>query len=349
MIQLIAKNPLVHKIAAGDANQDMLDMLFERQLPFTEEEYLEALVFVMKLEPHKARAIEVLREISVQAKTQYIGKKEANHRVAYFVLLDMLKSKNQTGIARIIQNQALPEEFLRRIAQYGDTEMLETLLGNQIKLIAFPDILELMEKNPQATTFIKGKILEIRTDYLTNPVAEAIKVEDLPEEIVEAIAQEAADGDDSAEEAVSGADKIPERILTSLQKINQLSVPERIKLSLTGNKTERMILIKDSNVMVSQSVLESPKLTDDEVIIMIRDRSISREIIGKISNKREWTKNYPLVVELVQNPKTPMKRALTFLRQLHVKDLRHIMSDKNVHYVVRNVATNLYREKTSAK
>ena len=349
MTQLVSKNPLVQKIVEGEFSQEVLDMLLAKQLPFTDEEYLESLVFLMKQGEHKDRAGQLLRQLTESIKANYIGKKGANHTVAYYVLLEMLQSKNHDGIARVIQNQSLPENFLKKIAQSGDAEMLEMLLANQIKLIAYPEIMDIMETNPAINKYIAGRITETRDNYLHQTVPEKIQAEDLPEEIQEVAAQEESEVEPGEEEEELSVEDVQERVVSTLQRINELTVPERIKLALTGTKTERIILIKDSNVMVANSVLESPKLTDDEVVIIIRDRSISREIIGKIANKREWTKNYNLALELVQNPKTPMKRALALVRQLHIKDLRQMMTDKNVHYVVRNMATNLYREKTKVK
>jgi hypothetical protein len=53
-----------------------------------------------------------------------------------------------------------------------------------------------------------------------------------------------------------------------------------------------------------------------------------------------------MMLELVQNPKTPMKKSLSLLKNLHLRDLKLIIHDKNVHYVVRNLASNLIKEKT---
>ena len=349
MTQLVSKNPLVLKIVSGDFSQEVLEMLLSKQLPFTDEEYLETLVFLMREEKHKDQAGSLLRDLPESTKANYIEKKTANHRVAYYILLEMLQSMNHDVIAKVIQNQSLPEDFLKKIAQKGNAEMLEMLLANQIKLIAYPEIMDLMEKNPAINKFIAGRVTEIRDYYLNQALPEKIQAEDLPEQIQEVAAKEGAQEEtDDLVEALTEED-IQERVVSTLQRINELSVPARIKLALTGTKTERIILIKDANVMVANSVLESPKLSEDEVAIIIRDRSISREIIGKIANKREWAKNYTLTLELVQNPKTPMKRSLSLVRQLHIRDLRQLTTDKNVHYVVRNVAANLLREKTRTK
>ncbi|MDQ1351258.1 MAG: hypothetical protein QG657_1560 [Acidobacteriota bacterium] len=364
MMNILSKNPLVKKIVDGEAGQDLITMLLDRQLPFTEEEYLESLVFLLKDEAVKDKALARLKEIPENVRTAYVEKLEANHRVAYYVIMEALSKKNQAIIARAIRNQALPYEFLSKIAAHGDIHMLEALLDNQIKLIAYPVILEEIEKNAQATAFIKGKIKEFREFYLAVE-AEEIPAEQVLEEVKEILIQEQAEQAKQAEQqeaAKDGAetgedeegslqelDKVEHKALTVLQEINRMTISERVKLALAGSKTQRMILIKDANKMVSMAVLESPKIGIDEVLLLARDRSVAGEIIARVAQRRDWTKNYNVVLELVQNPKTPIKDALSFVKQLHVKDLQLLSRDKNVNATVRQLALNYHREKSSAK
>jgi hypothetical protein len=349
MIKLISKNPLVEKIVKGNANEEVLELLFEKQLPFTEEEYLECLVFILQTDHLKSKTLESLKSISENVKIKYVEKREANHRVSYYILLEALDTKNEDIIAKIIQNQVLPHEFLIKIAENGNTNMLEMLLENQIKMIAYPHIMDVMKENPEINNFILGKIKEIEDFYLSESKGDEISEEEIIEDIQEIVVKE-----EQVEESVEESEElsmleIQEKVVTTLQRINEMSVQERVKLSITGTKTERMILVKDPNKMVALSVIESPKITEDEIGIIIRDKSISGEIVTRIANNREWTKNYPIVLGLIQNPKTPVKTALGFVKQLHLKDLNLILKDKNVHYVVRNLAQNIFKEKSSIK
>jgi hypothetical protein len=365
MMNIISKNPLVIKIADGTGGQDLIDMILDRQMPFTEEEYLESLVFLLKNEAIRDRASGRLKEIAENIKSSYIEKLEANPRVAYYVLMEALSKKNQSIVTKAIRNQALPYEFLLKIAAYGDGHMLEALLDNQIKLIAYPEILDEIEKNSQATAFIKGKIKEFREFYLAVE-AEEIPAEQVLEEVKEIMIQEEAEqakpeeqaqqekegaeqGEEDEANEPLGFDKVEQKALTILQEINRMNISERIKLALSGSKTQRMILIKDANKMVSMAVLESPKIGIDEVLLLARDRSVAGEIIARVSQRRDWTKNYNVVLELVQNPKTPIKDALGFVKQLHVKDLQLLSRDKNVNPTVRQLAMNYHREKSNIK
>ncbi len=345
MTQLISKNPLVEKIIANDVNQEIYDLLFTKQLPFTDEEYLECLALLSADHRFESNALPLLRNIPESTKAQYSEKREANHQVVGYILSESMALGKPLVISKIIHNQALPAEYLMKIAEAGNSAILEMLLENQIKLIAYPEILDVMEKNPRITNFIKGKIQELREFYLMEERGAEIPKETIIEHIQEFAKpeEESAETEDQEVEI----EEIHQKVITTLQRINQLSVPERIKLALNGTRTDRMILIKDPNKMVAMSVIESPKFAEDEVLAALRDRSIPQEVIARISNNREWSKNYTIILEMVQNPKTPLKTSLGLVKKLHVRDLKSVTYDKNVHYVVRGLATNLLKEKIS--
>ena len=155
-INTISKNPLVKKIIEGEAREELIGLLLQKELPLTEEEYLESLVLVLKLmdEALKSKAISLFRGISENVKAAYIMKTKANHRVAFFILQEALNKKNLSIISTAVQNQALPYEFLLKIAGKGDASMLEALLVNQIKLIAYPEILDEIEENPKEPQYL---------------------------------------------------------------------------------------------------------------------------------------------------------------------------------------------------
>lgn len=356
MINLVTKNPIIKKIVEGEANDEVLEMAVAKTLPFTDEEYLESLVFVLKHDKFKSRAMDKLKEIPEPTKLTYVEKRKANHRVAYFVLLEAVNWKKANLVAKIIKNQSLPHEFLLKIAEKGDETMLEMLLDNQIKLIAYPEIMDKMETNPDITRYIEGRIKEVRDYYLRQEPAEAIEAEDVIDDVKElaAMEQEGKKEEKTDEEESTGEEdedldieslEIEQKTLTLLQEINSMNISERIKLALTGSKTHRLILIKDPNKMIANAVVESPKISTDEVLLLARNKSIATDIIGKIARNREWVKNYPVMHELVQNPKTPIQEALGFVKKLYMKDLRMVTRNKNVNPVVRQLALKFLETK----
>jgi hypothetical protein len=332
MNPLISKNPLVVQIAEGLANDELLQYLLDKKLAFTDEEYLESLVFVLPKLTFHDQALAMLSQTSQSVKENYVQKKEANLQVVEFILNEALQADYFNTLAMIIQNQYFPTEFLMSIAGKGKEVILETLLENQVRLIAYPEIMEKIESNPECGQFVHGKINELRKFYFQSQT-----------ELDTIIAQEQNDNQGLSQVAIQKA------ALTSLQRINRMSISQRIRLALTGDKTERLILIKDANRMVQLAVIESPKMADDEVLIHTRNLSLSGEIIGKIANNRDWTKNYTIIMALVQNPKTPINRAVSFVKLLHARDLKMLTRDRNINPVIRNLAMNFLKAKERVK
>ncbi len=340
---MVSKNPLVQKIVEGSPGEDLLQYLLSKQLAFTEEEYLESLVFVLPHAKFQGRARELLGLIPPPVKEQYVQKREAHLRVADFILQEALDAGYFNTLALIIQNQGVPTEFILRIAAKANAAVLEALLENQVRLIAYPEILDMMETNPLCNPFIRGRIKELRDFYLQPKAAEAIAETEVLEELTTVLAEE------QEEDAPASVEKIQQQAKTTLQRINLMGISERVRLALTGNKTERLVLIKDPNRLVQTAVLDSPKMADDEVLIHVRNLSLPGEIIGKIATNREWTKNYTIILALVANPKTPVNRAISFVKQLHDRDLKLLSRDRNISPVIRVVAENLVKLKEKVK
>ncbi|MHB8881590.1 MAG: hypothetical protein ACYC69_08820 [Thermodesulfovibrionales bacterium] len=124
-------------------------------------------------------------------------------------------------------------------------------------------------------------------------------------------------------------------------KIQKLSISARIQLALKGGREIRGILARDSNKEVMLSVLDNGKITESEIEMIAKSRSVLEEALRRISKNREWMKNYAIVVGLVNNPKTPPGIAVSFVSDLRVKDLVTLERNKGVAEVVRGAAKRL--------
>ena len=111
------------------------------------------------------------------------------------------------------------------------------------------------------------------------------------------------------------------RVQTIFQRIQKLKVSERIQLALKGGKEIRTILLKDANREVSLTVLDNPKITDTEIELIARSRSLPDEMLRIVAKRKEWLKNYGIMHALATNPKTPIGTALSFITHLKTRDL----------------------------
>lgn len=203
-------------------------------------------------------------------------------------------------------------------------KVIELLIREALEPSIFDEILKANMERP-----------EILTLLLENP--------DTPNEIRQQIAK-ALHIPVKPHPGISKVDKLSEmRTQNILQRIQKLSVSEKIHLALRGGKEIRSILLRDPSKEVVLRVLENPKITETEIELLSRSRSVSDEILRKITTKKEWMKNYNVIMGLVTNPKTPPGIAVTLVSELKTKDLSMLEKNKNVLEGVRATAKKFLR------
>ncbi len=142
---------------------------------------------------------------------------------------------------------------------------------------------------------------------------------------------------------ISFNEKAPQEVKKEslLVKIQKLSVPKRRLLALRGGREIRSILIKDTNKDVVLSVLENPKITESEIEMIARMRSVPDEALRIIANNREWLKNYNIILALALNPKTPPGISANLVGNLKTRDLELLEKNKNVSEAARATAKRI--------
>ena len=133
-------------------------------------------------------------------------------------------------------------------------------------------------------------------------------------------------------------EKEEKRAKSRYQEIQDLSVPDKVKLAMSGDKEARSILIKDSNKQIQVAVLDSPRITEPEIVAIANSRNVGEDILRKIASNRDWMKNYQIRVGLVNNPKTPLTIGLRIISTLMLSDLKRLGKSKGVSSVLTAAA-----------
>ncbi len=137
--------------------------------------------------------------------------------------------------------------------------------------------------------------------------------------------------------------------ISLVQKITNMDVSERVQFALKGDRETRMILIRDPNKVVYRAVLQSPRLSDTEIESFAATKNVADEVLRIIASTRKFAKNYAVMRNLVNNPRTPLDVSLPFLNHLINKDLKFLSMNRNVADTLRTMAGKLHMKRTTAR
>jgi len=217
---------------------------------------------------------------------------------------------NRAVLARVVTNPGVSDETLTMVAEGANAALIELISEQTERLRESEDIALALRANPEVTE---------------------IALERIKEFIVE---EEPGKKDGSGEETGDGHEEygeIEEYERESLYKmVTRMTVAEKMKLALKGNKEARGLLIKDSNRIVCGSVLKNPRVTDEEIIRLTASKGTSDELLRAVAREKEWLKCSAIKRNLVTNPKTPLSISMQLVRTLGRHDLENIAKSKNI-------------------
>ena len=254
-------------------------------------------------------------------------------------------------------NAACDDATIEFLAGLPHRRVVDIICNNQQRLLRHPTIVDVLGDNPLTGRAQIDRILSfLGLDRGESEVIETSERSDDwpdPEELTDQAAQAALAavlGDD-----VGGLDQrliedhddeLSEDERGSLyQRVQNMSVMQKIKLARVGNKEARGLLVRDKNKIVATGAIRSPKMTDSEIAGFAKSRNLCDDVIRVIANNREWTRAYQVKLGLATNPKCPAPTAMKFVNHLQDRDLRSIMKSKDVPSAVSNHARRLLAKK----
>lgn len=233
--------------------------------------------------------------------------------------------------ALVINHPAVREATLLHLARSAPAPILELLLARPGAFEQYQQLARVIAANPHATEELKRQLDERSTGSASSgedPTS--------PTDEEQGAAEERGPADGQEEEDF--LDEIDEENISKYQLSLTLSVSEKIKMGMTGDKEWRSLLIKDANKLVQGAVMKNPRLTDPEVIAIARNKQSSDEMIRMILLNKDWMKLYEIKRALAWHPKTPLPKALRMIPFLTLKDLKELARSRNVQTVLSTAA-----------
>lgn len=345
-------NSITKRILDGNATEEVINMVLERIVPISYFELLEIAIFLSDKQEYSKKALSAIPAIPYASLISYAERREADAKVLEFLTYTALSEGKRELMEKIIKNPNTPLSSLLIIAENGSSYDLEILISTQVKLIAFPELLETAKKNRNLTPSLSAKLQEIEEEFFVKVEHEKRKEEKLeeapePELLTEDVINPEILPSDFVEILELEEKKAPSKEkYATWYRLSLMSTSKKIKVAILGDRNERNILIRDPNRMVALSVLENPKVTESEIESFAKMRNVSDEVLKKIGTTREWVKNYQIACALVKNPKTPVHVSMSLLGRMLPKDLRDAAMSKDLPEVIRSAAKRLLNEKT---
>ncbi len=336
---------IVNNLRKGYLDSTIKEFIIDRTMPLPKKEFIEALYFLTKDSVFKERALREIAKLDIESVENYLKEKTLIPEVALFLynhLKDKIKRKT---LIEILDNFSIPSQILIDIAKSNDSELLELLSVKEVKLLAHPEIIDVLISNPNLSKEKRFRLIEMKRRFILGEEEEEERKEPEVEEEQEEEEGIYEDYDDSVISVeLDMEDGIIEQKI-NLNMIKKMTVGEKIKFALFGNKEVRKILINDPNRLVREAVLQSPKLTDAEIESFAKLKSLADDVIRRITLNKQWTSKYSVALSLIKNPKTPISFSLNYLDKLIVRDLKQIQKDKDIPEPVRKKAKILIERK----
>lgn len=264
----------------------------------------------------------------------------------YFVYLSRLMKNNLRFFRILVEMNRYNIQILDVFGESEEPEIL-FLLSNIKHIISKSEsLLEKLLKNPFTPDESIPLLKEIYLEYFEQKdvVESKDSNSESEEKQIQEIKKEVVPPKENIEEKIQKiiSENIYQRILT-------MSIPDKIKLALRGNHTARMILVKDPNKQISLTVLKNPKMTEQEVDFILKNKSTAEHIVADIARTTQWTKNYNIIRDIVFHPKTPFEISVNFLGRLLVNDLERLSKSRDVSSNLRNYSARMFSMKSKKR
>ena len=223
----------------------------------------------------------------------------------------------------MIKNKSCGPEYLLPIVPHLSTLDIQALMEELERVVDSRDLVSALEKSSSVTLEQKAQLHELLSDETPDAQALALAAQDLEMD--------------------------EEKRKTLLQQISAMTVAQRVKFAMKGGADARRVLIRDTNKVVQRAVLQSPRLTDQEVEAFASMTNLTDEILRLIGKNRNFRKNYSVVRNLLSNGKAPLDVTLNLLPMLNPMDLKKLTMNKNVPETLRTTATKLQRQRAESK
>jgi hypothetical protein len=279
---------------------------------------------VLALDPDElvaSRARDSILSLPIQNFVEALNREQALEPLFQYAATNL--AGKPAVLNAMIKNKNCGADHLLPIVPHLSTLDIQALMDELERVVDSKDLVSALENSSSVTLEQKAQLNELLSDETPDEAALALAAADLEMD--------------------------EERRKTLLQQISAMTVAQRVKFAMKGGADARRVLIRDTNKVVQRAVLQSPRLTDQEVEAFASMTNLTDEILRLIGKNRNFRKNYSVVRNLLNNGKAPLDVTMNLLPMLNPMDLKKLTMNKNVPETLRTTAVKLQRQRSESK
>lgn len=347
---------IVGQIERGEIARDLLLSFARGFLPLERDEMITVLAYLASRDDDE-EVVALARASLTDVPSRLVIGLASDEGARPEVLRNLSRATLDAAVLEaLIRNRALPDEAVAELARSADPAVQEVIVINQTRILRSRAILDALLENPKLSADARRRALETREEFFDKKerarVVELGIDEELIDEPLDAIADllEAAKAEQDAAPTppipVTEAEKAEPKTQALFARILSMSVAEKVLLAFRGDRTARLLLVRDRNRLVCSAAIRNPRMTETEAEMIAGSRNVEDEVLRIIGMKRDWMSKYNILVALCRNPRAPVGVVLSAINRLTLRDLKGLKDDKGVTEVVRATARRAFAART---
>jgi hypothetical protein len=351
---------VIGMIESGAYPREVVATIARGFLPLAQEDLIGVLVYLAGTDDGEIAATarqSFTTEIPARAVFAYATNE--NLDPAHLVRLLRYTDDNMV-LEALIRNRAIPDGVIADLARRAEPRVQEVIVINQARILRAPEILDALLENPALSADARRRALETKEEFFEKRArieAEQAEEEEelltLPLDAIADLLEKAAEMDASEPAGpppvLMETEKADEKKLNLWQRVSFMTIGEKVQLAFRGDRTARLLLIRDRNKLVCSAVMRNPRMSEQEAEQIATMRNVEDEVLRLLSMRRDFMSKYPIVLNLVRNPKTPVGVVVPLINRLTLRDLKGLKDDKGVQHVVRDLARKAFLLRTQKK
>jgi hypothetical protein len=296
-------------------------------------------------------------------------------------LIAELFKHNDGLLEKLLFNPKTGDETFATVAEVCSESITELIASNEVRLLRHPPIIEGIFLNPAARMSTVDRVTDLgrrhklkfeRVYVLEQLVSDVRTAQELDPKLAEpaddaafkklldrSLAEEAAENamlaNLSEEEVVEVRTRQNEAVdegkgsNNRQAEIGKMSISQKVRTATLGSKSDRDYLVRDNNRLVHMAAVTSPKVQPSDIMAWSGNKALPENIIMYIGTNGKYRRNYKILVNIVNNPKAPLRLTSGLINTLSKADLAKVQKNRNLAPTIQRLAKSLGEQRAKGR